>query len=228
VAIADVLGIEVDGSRAAAHRITPSAARDVSGLLLALTTTSRSAELVAEIREDQNGVPAGRIVASGPCNITQLDRPAWLHFGFRSSVVVPALPHWIVLRATNGTAIWLAEPAAATTHVGDATARGWTDRGSFDDIAPLHQIWSPSQGSANVEDGEDDISARLRVIIGGSVIAPTPGISGRARVVNIASALQSWLSAQPGPAGIVNAPIQVSALGKGLVTVYPPDIEYDV
>jgi hypothetical protein len=209
-----------------AHRITPSVARDVSGLLLALTTTSQSAELVAEIREDQNGVPAGRIVASGPCNITQLDRPAWLHFGFRSSVVVPALPHWIVLRATNGSAIWLAEPAAATTQVGDATARGWTDRGSFDDIAPLHQLWSPSGSTTSTD--EDDISARLRVIIGGSVIAPTPAVLGRSRVVNITSALQSWLAAQPGPAGIVNAPIQVRALGKGLVTVYPPDIEYDV
>ena len=225
-AIAGALGIEVDGSRAVARRITPPAALDLSGLLLALTSTSQDAELVAEIREDQNGVPAGRIVATGPCNITQLDRPAWMHFAFGSPAVLPAQPHWIVLRATNGSVIWLAEAAAAAARVGDATARGWTDRGSFEDVALLHQLWSPSAGTTSTD--EDDISARLRVIIGGSVIAPTPAVLGRARVVDIASALQSWLAAQAGPAGIISAPIRVRALGKGRVTVYPPEIVYDL
>jgi hypothetical protein len=221
------LGIEVNGSRAVARRFTPPAAIDVSGVLLALTTTAQNAELVAEIREDQNGVPAGRIVATGPGNIAQLDRPAWKHFAFRLPAVLPALPHWIVLRATNGTAVWLAESAPAATRVGNATARGWTDSGSFDEIAPLHQLWSPSNGAAS-DGADDDISARLRVIIGGSVLAPTPAILGRTRIVNIASALQTWLSAQPGAAGIVIAPLKVRALGKGMVTVYPPDIEYDI
>jgi hypothetical protein len=68
----------------------------------------------------------------------------------------------------------------------------------------------------------------MRVTIGGISASPSPAADGKKRVANITSALQAWLSAQPSSPAIVAVPIRVTALGKGNVTVYPPQIEYTV
>ncbi len=227
-AIPDTLGLGVDTTRNVARLIAPDTAVNASGIALALSATAASAELTAELRADDQNTPAGRVIASGKTTIAQLDQPAWVRFEFKKPTVVEAKPYWLVLRVTDGSVVWLAENEGATTRVGDSAEKGWVDRGGFDAIAPLFQVWARGSNGAAASQGsdEDQLAARMRVTIGGASVAPQPALEGKKRVANITSALQAWLAAQPSSPAIVAVPFRVSALGKGSVTVYPPEIEY--
>jgi hypothetical protein len=72
-----------------------------------------------------------------------------------------------------------------------------------------------------------DIGERLRVSIGPAVLTPGTSNGTKIRTVDIKDALQNLISAVAS-GQLVAAPIRVSALGTGNVTVYPPEIEYDL
>jgi hypothetical protein len=232
-AIPDEIGLGVDTGRSIARLIALDNALDASGIALALSATSAAAELTAEIRADEQNTPAGRVIASGKATLERLDRPDWIHFAFKKAAIVEAKPHWLVLRATNGAAVWLAAAGSATTRVGDSLEKGWNDRGGFDTVAPLFQVWSRAAESASAgQNGGsgDALATRLRVTVGGTSVAPTPTLvrDSKKRVLDITAALQAWLAAQPSSPAIVSVPISVATLGKGSVTVYPPEIEYSI
>jgi hypothetical protein len=228
--IPDVAGFSVDGTRAIAALLTPGQASEVSGVAAAVTLTSATAELIAELREDQAGVPNGRVLGSATVSLNQLDRPAWVKFEFAAAVVVKAAPCWLVLRATNGRAVWLADVnTPGTVHIGDPTPKGWVDRGQFTDRTPLHQLWTKTASlTTTTSNGSSaDIGERLRVSIGRAVLTPATHNGAKVRTVDIKDALQNLISAVT-TGQLVAAPIRVSALGTGNITVYPPEIEYEV
>ncbi len=221
--VAGARGITVDAGLSAALGFTPSNAMEASGLALALGALARDAELTAEIREDRGGSPAGRVTASGSANIRRLDRPRWVHFAFAKPVVLASLPHWIVLRAGKGTAVWFAENGALSTRVGTAEAGSWTDRASFDDLAPMHQIWSARTTAPGTV---PETGARLRVTLGATNLAPTTDGAGRVHTIDLTAALNAWLAAQPASPPLLAVPLRIAALGTGTVTVYPPIVAY--
>ncbi len=231
--IPDTTGVAANATRAVARRFQPEAALHASGMALALAGIAPSNELTAEIRAEEGGAPTGRTVASGKVVLEALDDPAWVHFPFAAAAVLQAKPYWIVLRATQGAVLWLADQQPAITRVGDPAPRGWTDRGGFSDIAPLHQIWERGAapravaGDGGSGSSGQDLSGRLRVKIGDMILTPLPA-QGRAVTVDITAALASWLAAQPASPPIVTVPIAIAALGKGTVTVYPPEIRYSL
>lgn len=227
--IPDQTGFMVDAMRSVATSFTPGSALEASGVAMAISLTSPDVELVAELRKDQDGTPAGSVIATGATTVQQLDRPAWLLFSFAAPVIVPSSVCWIVLRATHGAALWLAADAAGVVRIGDAGAKNWAERASFTDRAPLHQLWNATAAPAGTSNGNAaDIAERLRIAIGNAVLTPAAGSSGKARTVDIRIALQTFLASAPAVGQLVSAPIRVSALGKGSVTIYPPEIEYDV
>lgn len=227
--IPDHTGFMLDVTHSVATSLTPGAALEASGVAIAISTASPNVELVAELREDRDGTPAGSVIASGLATIKQLDRPAWILFAFAAPVVVPSAACWIVLRATHGAALWLADVSAGVVRVGDPGAKGWTEHGAFTDRAPLHQVWTatvPAGGTAN--GNALDLAARLRIAIGSALLTPAAGNGGKTRTVDIRIALQAFLASVPSSGQLVSTPIRVSALGKGSITIYPPEIEYDV
>jgi hypothetical protein len=82
---------------------------------------------------------------------------------------------------------------------------------------------SPSNGNG----ATDETAGRLRVNIGSAVLTPV-GFGGKAKVVNITSALHTFLASHTSGAALVATPVLVRALGKGNVTIYPPEVEYDL
>jgi hypothetical protein len=233
--IADATGFSIDSTRCVACKLSPASAIDISGVSAALTITTPSAEIVAEIREDQSGAPGGRIVATATVKVQQLDRPSWVLFSLapRNAILSLDVGYWLVLRVTSGTALWLAQQTAGTVRVGDPASKLWVDRGSFSNFAPLHRIWSASKTPvtsdtpSNGGGSNADTAGRLRVNIGSAVLTPVAG-EGKVKVVNITSALHAFLTSQTSSGALVAAPVLVSALGKGNVTIYPPEVEYDL
>jgi hypothetical protein len=219
-------GILVEPGRAVARAFAPGAAVAASAVALAVTTVHTPAELIAEIREDGAGAPAGRVVASGIAEVEPLDRPAWLLVRFREPALLAAAPHWIVVRATRGAALWLAAAESATTRVGGAEPKAWTDRGGFDHLAPLHQLWTAAAADGG-NGSNGGTAARLRVEIAGLTLNPAAA-GARAAAVDIAPAINAWLAAQPSAPAVLAVPIRIHALGRGSVTVHPPEIVYDV
>jgi hypothetical protein len=228
--IPDQTGFMVDATHAVATSLMPSAALEASGVAMAISTASPAVELVAELREDRDGRPAGSVIASGAAKLEQLDRPAWLLFAFAAPVILPAAACWIVLRATHGAALWLAADSAGVVRIGDPGAKAWIEHGAFTDRAPLHQLWTktaaPAVASSNGK--TTDLAERLRIAIGNAVLAPAASNGTKTRTVDIRVALQTFLASVPATGQLVSAPMRVSALGKGSITIYPPEIEYDV
>jgi hypothetical protein len=60
------------------------------------------------------------------------------------------------------------------------------------------------------------------------VIVPLSVGREKTCVATITSALQGWLAAQPSSPAVVAVPIAVAALGKGTVTIHPPEITYSI
>jgi hypothetical protein len=227
--IPDVTGFSVDATRAVAALVTPAQASEASGIATAVSLTSATAELIAELREDQAGIPTGRVLGSATVALSHLDQPAWVRFEFAAAVVVKAAPCWLVIRATNGSAVWLADvERPGTVRIGDPAPKGWVDRAQFTDRTPLHQLWTKTTSlTSTTSNGKSaDISERLRVSIGPAVLTPASN-GAKIRTVDIKDALQNLISGVA-TGQLVSAPIRVSALGTGNVTVYPPEIEYDL
>lgn len=218
-------GVLIDGGRAVAVRLTPSSAILASGVAAALSVTALATDLVAELREDQNDAPAGRTIAAGAIRASRLDHPEWLLFSFKTPVLVPAHPHWFVLRTRSGSALWLTQPTPGVVRIGEAAEGAWTPRGGFDAVQPLLQLWSNAP-IANAQQLEDD--ARLRVALGSVSVAPELLAGTQRHQADIASALQSFLATASNGQAIVEVPLTVSALGTGNITILPPTIEYDL
>jgi hypothetical protein len=228
--IPDFAGFSVDATRAVATLIAPTQASEASGVAAAISLTSPTAELIGELREDQAGIPNGRVLGSAAVSLNQLDRPAWVKFEFAAAVVVKAAPCWLVIRATNGSVLWLADlETQGTVRLGDPAPKGWVDRGQFTDRTPLHQLWTKTVSlTSTTSNGKGaDIGERLRVSIGAAVLTPATSHDVQFRTVDIKDALQN-LIAGVASGQLVSAPIRISALGTGNITVYPPEIEYDV
>jgi hypothetical protein len=228
--IPDHAGFMVDATHSVATSFTPSSALEASGVALALSAASATVELTAELRADQDGTPAGSVIASALATVAQLDQPAWTLFAFATPVIVPAAACWIVLRATHGAALWLAADATGIVRIGDPATKAWTERGAFTDRAPLHQLWTKTTAStATTSNGSSpDVAERLRIAIGTALLTPAAGNGSKTRMIDIKAALQAFLASVPPGGQLVSTPIRVSALGKGSVTIYPPEIEYDV
>jgi hypothetical protein len=246
---AETQGVFVGSQQWVAQRTAPAVATAATGLALALLGLAPHTALLVELREDWQGQPAGKTLASGTIVLDPAGARGWSRLPFAVPVVLPAQPCWILAKAAAGSAVWLASPtdAADTGPAASAGAAGgealrlferadqtspWTEVSALAGLRALHAFFSPTvAGQAPqplaVTVGPPPATGALPGV-GAPLIQGTTDASGNT-TFDLAEALATYLIAQPQPPpATATIPLAFTATVPGLVTVYPPRIAYDL
>ncbi len=212
----------------AAQPFTPPQALSAMGCAIAVMALAVPAELTLELQEDWRGQPSGRRLAVASATLDRAGLPAWVRLPFAAPVVLPAQGHWLVIRAARGEALCLLDAGDPPARLLEQGERGapWRERRVFDNMALLHRLLAAPAQSAP---GGATLAppAPFTLAVGAETVAGTPG-SGDSRSFDLTAALQRYLAnAQPVGAA-VHVPIALTALAPGLLTVYPPRVEYSL
>jgi hypothetical protein len=104
------LGVEITADRWVAARLTLPAAVTASGVELRAIPLEPGTRVHVELREDHDGTPAGRVLATGETALRAQATTAWSRAGFGEPVVIPSGVHWVAVLASTGRAVWLSVP----------------------------------------------------------------------------------------------------------------------
>lgn len=223
------MGTRIDVERWVAQRIVTPEATSVSGLALGLMPTAAGTELSVEVQEEWQGQPSGRKLVEGAIELARVGRRAWAVLELAKAIVLPAQPHWLLVKATRGHAIWLAEAGDGPIRVLDRASGGnWVERSTLDGFRALYRFFSQRAADPQAQEG-----AAVTIRIGESVLTPAPPPNGPevasardTRRFDLAPALNACLDPPVGAPIVVT--LSFSAGFLGFITVYPPQIEYDL
>lgn len=216
-------GVLVGLERWVAQLIIPDQATLLSGVSLGLMAIIDSAELAFEIQEDFNGRPSGQKLAEGKIRLNQVGRPGWVTQLFTQPVILPSQPHWLLIKAAVGQAIWLTKtgnnPLLVLEGINDAEASA--EVGRLGGVEALYQLFSKTNGATEKPPSALSIGAQVVEAIADS--AEQKG----SRVFDVTSALNAFITDQPASSSVITIPLAITASIAGVITVYPPTIEYD-
>ncbi len=212
------LGIHVGAERWVAQGVMPAAALSATGISLGLLGLTDATELMVELQEDWDGEPSGRKLATGMVAIQRAGRRGWFTLLFPEAIVLTTQPHWLLLRASSGSAVWLAQPGTPgvrVLHEGGAIRPAWQ---GFGDVGALFQLLSRSSVTEMV--------GPATLTIGSQLVPSTLG--GTGRIFDLAPALNAYLAAlSANGAANIDVPLTFTSQAPGIMTVYPPLIEFD-
>jgi hypothetical protein len=220
-------GAIVDGESWLGWRFTPGQGAVAVGVAVGLLALRSGTQLLLELQEDHQGLPSGKRLAGATLALPAAGERLWATARFAAGLALPPQPHWLLLKAAQGQAVWLAEAA-------DGEALEGLER------SDPTSAWRRLRTAAGLQ-------PRLRWLLRDTPAAPVLGVAVGDRPValapvqpgapgaqqdellrgDLATALAAYLN--PGPAGQpVDIPLIFTAAGPGLITVYPPRIEYDI
>ncbi len=224
-ALPEASGIYLSSERWVAKVVTPPQAIEVSGLALGLVAIADQTELRVELQADFQGLPSGRKLAEGLIQPARIGQPDWIRLLFAEPVILPAQPHWILVCAARGAAVWLvqAESNIPTRVLENSEHTStWVELSIFEDREVLHKFFSPAQTSP-VETEASPIILTIDNRTVPSAVLSEPNRQG-IRVFQLTDALALHLSNQT--SNLI--PLSFMATIPGIITVYPPYIEYDL
>jgi hypothetical protein len=221
--------------RWAAQAFTPPAATVATGVALGMLPLAEATEVRVELREDHNGSPAGRVLADATVAAGPAGSRAWGSARFAEAVILPVQPYWVVVSARNGAGVWLARDATGKLQLGPTDTDGKTSAadGALDGLEGLHRLLqrppepATTGGGSGGGDPTAPVALPIAITIGASAVQPA-GPPGDRASADITAALADALAAAPGTDALVPIPVAVSTPVAGLVTVYPPTVEYTV
>ena len=215
-------GAYLDIERWVAQQIVPSQARTVSGISLGLLAIVADTELLIELHEDWQDQPSGKKLVLGTIRLDRAGRPAWVLQLFPQAVVLATQPYWLLIKATRGQAIWLLSQGNRPARILDDAAHTGTWRviHNFAGLEALHQLFEMS-GAALPPEGQTPTALAMSV----SGVTGTPSADD-ARIFDLTAAVRTYLASQPAGSGLIAIPLSCTAVVPGIITVYPPRVEY--
>jgi len=215
-------GVYVGVERWAAQGVTPPHAMSVSGIAVALMATVDNTEVLVELQEDWRGQPSGRELAAGTIMLEQVGQRSWVTLLFPEPIVLPSKPHWILMRAASGRAVWLADAGDTPARVLERPNNSaiWVELSVLSGLQTTYAFLSRSKRAQ-----EEQQPASLA--IGEHVVAGV-GKQNATRAYDLTSAINDYLDSLPPSTTTVAIPLTLTATPQGFITVYPPIIEYDL
>jgi hypothetical protein len=203
--LASQTGVRVGGGRQACQRMSLEGARTVQGLSLAVLSLADRTALDVGLQEDHGGRPSGRALLEGSVTLDEAGRRAWVNVP-AADALLPSGRYWVVVRTGRGQAVWLTAEGTEPLLV-----LGQTE-GVLEGCQALHRLLA--RGPADTPE--------LAVLVGDQEAAAA------GETHDLAPALAQHLATLPKVPSLVSVPIRFRSTASGLVTVYPPRIEYDL
>jgi hypothetical protein len=209
---AQTIGVQLDDDTRVASALTPAAPIAATGLALALLPTTERVELLVELHEDHGGTPAGRTLLETTTSLDGVSRAGWMTIAFSAPIVLEAQPHWVVVTAASGGAVWLAQPVAGDVRI--LERQGGRPRSAFTDLRPQHELLTRAEALQT--------QPATAVAVAGTVVeAYADG------TYDLTAALNAFLGPQAGSAP-VSVPLTFTSATAGSMTVQPPFVTYDL
>jgi len=218
VTLAQKEGVYVGVERWASQEVTRAQAVSVSGIAVALMAITDAAEMLVELHEDWRGQPSGRKLASGALTLGRAGERGWVTLPFPEPVVLSSDPYWILIKAADGRAVWLAEAGDPPVRVleGNDEPGTWADLNALDGLHAMHRFLSRGEQAQE--------QAPVSLAIGEQVVVGTIDEDSGTKVYDLASAINDHLGGSPSYETI---PLTFRSVLSGLITVYPPVVEFD-
>jgi hypothetical protein len=198
-----------------AQPLTPPAPIRISAVTLALLPLARNTELAIELRADWRGGAGGAVLAAQKLTLEAAGNGGWHRVTLDEPCVLDARPCWLRVQAARGSAVWLAH--AEIELLDDAQA-------GPDGPVRLVRAGSLSFALSSASAAGANTSAQLA--LAGVALSPDAAGAGDARSYDLAAALAPLVAG--GTAGTtMTFELAFTTSRRGVVTVYPPAIEYE-
>jgi hypothetical protein len=214
-------GLHIGQDRWLAAPVAVEEPVEAAGLQLALVALAAKTELLVELQDDWQGAPSGRKLAGGSVAVPDPGRAAWATLLTGDSTVLQPQAYWLVVKAAHGEAVWLSDAAAGDVRVltrTDANAP-WGGEGALRGRALLYRLVARG--------GRVAAAPATRIAVGDG---PAPTLvdeqDGR-KTYDVALPLNVGLLGRNSTPAIPLA-LTLTAGVPGLVTVYPPRVEYEL
>ncbi len=221
---AEKSGVHASPGQWAAQEVVPSQATFASGVALALMALVGDTAVQVALQEDWRGRPSGKALAEGTVLLEQAGAPRWATLLFPGPVVLPSQPHWLLVRPSRGQALWLTAAGSTPVRLMEATSKGEIG-GELSVLEGQQALYSFLSRGKQVQG-----QAAFGMLVGAQPVAPgsaPPDGQPDTRITDLASALGAYLASQATTA-TVSVSLTFSASVPGILTVYPPRVEYEV
>lgn len=216
--IAENAGAYIGVEKWAAQPIRPSQAISVSGVRMGLLVLSERTELQIEIREDWRGLPQGKQITEAILRPTIIGKKHWANLRFAESVDLFEQPFWLLCRATTGDAVWLAKADESFICMLRHSDEEQSD--VLEGMTALYEWMIPVKAQVN---HESYLPFRLKV--DDQIVVPDL-TEDDTQIHDITGALNSRLQTAANGGGCLTVKLSFTASVEGIITVYPPKIEY--
>ncbi|MEZ4868449.1 MAG: hypothetical protein R3C14_44380 [Caldilineaceae bacterium] len=217
--LAQHTGLLLRIDRWAGQPVTPEQAFTVSGLFLGVMALANDTKVLVALHEDFQGQPTGKKLAETTITLAQSGRRLWQQVVWPAAVLLPAQPHWLLLKTLQGAALWLAREGQPPVRLFDVSPKGTV--GAAVSVVAQQGLYSFLSAGAFAAGGQP--TPPLTVTIGEhSTPAPVPAADGL--TFDLTDALKLYLATATGS----DHALTVTSGLAGLVTVYPPEIVYEV
>ena len=214
-------GVHVSAGRWVAQPIAPFEATAVSGVALALMATSTGAELLVEVREDWFGQPAGKKLAAGTVTLGKAGQRRWVTLLFPEAAVLSSSSHWLLATAAARDAVWLGDS-------GDTSVRSF-ENPDGSSVGPELRTFEGLQAAYRLlsrgRQAREQPQASLSV---GKLGVEGTNAEGGRRVYDLTSAVGEYLESVVPDGSTSAVPLYLTSGLRGLITVDPPLVEYDL
>jgi len=212
-------GIYASVGRWAAQGIIPPRAMSVSGVNVALLTLTPHTQLLVELQEDWEGRPSGRKLAAAALTLDEAGRRDWISFLFPEAVTLFSEPYWLLIGTASGQVVWLAETGDKDVTVLDRPTNAPVESKTIKGLNTMYGLLA--------RDRQTQERQPASLAVGELTVAGTAGLDN-VRTYDIASAIDSYLDSTIETATLTTVPLTLTSAFRGLVTMYPPEIEYDL
>jgi hypothetical protein len=218
-ALARSEGVRVGVERWAAQGIVPQQAMTISGVAVALLAMTRNTRLLIELQEDWEGRPSGKKLAEAEITLDVAGRREWVALLFPEAVSLFTERYWLLVGTASGEAVWLADTGDGDVKVLDRTADAPVESKELSGLKTMYALLARDRQTREQQ------PASLGV--GEHTVAGTAG-QENVRTYDLASAIASYLDGSVAAAPETSISLTLTSALRGIVTVYPPEVAYDL
>lgn len=219
-------GVSIRQNRWVAQRVKPGKAISVSGVALGLMALEAKAEILVELQEDWNGIPSGKKLAQASILLADVGKPSFVRVDFHEKLTLYTQDYWILAKTAKGSALWITRPKTETTVKVFRASGEQTPVGYYTEIEGVKTFYTFFSRSTSALAENPPLYLAV-----GDVPLETVSMEDETLWVEsdeFRAALNTYLDNSSLEGTSIPIPISFTTAVPGIITVYPPHIEFEM